>query len=82
MQETKFRRQSARMAKAFAAKYKSLRIGNGKKSGGVGIFLAEVWMEKIIYITRVSNTIMLNKVFRYHCFSCLSLCPQCRLDPL
>ena len=50
MQETKFRGQSVRMAKANAAKYNSLRIGNNKSSGRVDIFLAEVWMEKNIYI--------------------------------
>ena len=48
MQETKFRGQSVRMAKANAAKYNSLRIGNDKSSGRVDIFLAEVWMEKNI----------------------------------
>lgn len=49
MQETKFKGQSVTLAKANAAKFKSLRIGNDKSSGGVDIFLAEVWMEKIIY---------------------------------
>ena len=37
-------------------------IGNGKDLGGVGMFLAKKWVDKVINISRVSDRIIANKV--------------------
>ena len=44
-----------------AAQYKLLWIGNGK--GSVGVFLAKKWVDKVINISRVSDSMIVNNVF-------------------
>ena len=66
-----------------AAQYKLLWIGNGK--GSVGVFLAKKWAEKVINIIRVSDRMIVNKVFvQWVIISLISdltvYAPQCGLD--
>ena len=66
-----------------AAQYELLWIGNGK--GSVGIFLAKKWAEKVINIIRVSDRMIVNKVFvQWVIISLISdltvYAPQCGLD--
>ena len=44
-----------------AAQYKLLWIGNGK--GSVEIFLAKKWVDKVINISRISDRMIVNKIF-------------------
>ena len=65
-----------------AAQYELLWIGNGK--GSVGIFLAKKWVDKVINISRVSDRMIVNKVFvQGIIFSLISdltvYAPQCGL---
>ena len=65
------------------AQYKLLWIGNGK--GSVGIFLAEKWVDKVINISRVSDRMIVNKVFAQKIIISLIsdltvYAPQCGLD--
>ena len=62
--------------------YKLLWIGNGK--GSVEIFLAKKWVDKVINISRVSDRMIVNKVFFQEIiFSLISdltvYSPQCGL---
>ena len=59
--ETTLRGESVRIISEKAAQYKLLWIGNGKCS--VGIFLAKKWVDKVINISRVSDRMIVNKVF-------------------
>ena len=45
-----------------STQYKLLWIGNGKGLGGVGIFLTQKWVDKVINISRVSDRMIVNKV--------------------
>ena len=58
---TAFSGKSARIISEKAAQYKLLWIGNRK--GSVGIFLAKKWVDKVINISRVSDRMIVNKVF-------------------
>ena len=65
------------------AQYKLLWIGNGQ--GSVGIFLAEKWVDKVINISRVSDRMIVNKVFAQKIIISLIsdltvYAPQCGLD--
>ena len=65
------------------AQYKLLWIGNGK--GSVGIFLAEKWVDKVINISRISDRMIVNKVFAQKIIISLIsdltvYAPQCGLD--
>ena len=67
-----------------SAQYKLLWIGNGKGLGGVGIFLTQKWVDKVINISRVSDRMIVNKVFVQRIiFSLISdlkvYAPQCGL---
>ena len=42
------------------AQYKLLWIGNEKSLGEVRIFLAKKWVDKVIYVSRVSETMIIN----------------------
>ena len=66
-----------------AAQYKLLWIGNGK--GSVGVFLAKKWVDKVINISRVSDRMIVNKVFAQKIIISLIsdltvYAPQCGLD--
>ena len=62
VQETRWRGKSVRMVEGKQARYKIFWIGNSKGTGGVGIFLAEKWVEKVSDIKRVSDRIMIMKL--------------------
>ena len=62
VQETRWRGKSVRIVEGKQARYKIFWIGNSKGTGGVGIFLAEKWVEKVIDIKRVSDRIMIMKL--------------------
>ena len=59
--ETTLRGESVRIISEKAARYKLLWIGNGKCS--VGIFFTKKWVDKVINISRVSDRMIVNKVF-------------------
>ena len=44
-----------------AAQHKLLWIGNGK--GSVEIFLAKKWVDKVINKSRISDRMIVNKIF-------------------
>ena len=80
--QTTLRGESVRIIGEKAAQYKLLWIGNGKCS--VGIFLAKKWVDKVINISRVSDRMIVNKVFvQGIIFSLISdltvYAPQCGL---
>ena len=58
------------------AEYKLFLIGN-KGLKGVGIFLANISVDKVIDISRVTDRMIVIKIFcsRDYCFVDLSLCP-------
>ena len=41
---------------------KTLWIGNQEGNGGVGVMLAEKWIQKVIHVNRVNDSLMLLKV--------------------
>ena len=59
--ETTLRGDSVRIISEKAAQYKLLWIGNGKCS--IGIFFAKKLVDKVINISRVSDRMIVNKVF-------------------
>ena len=59
--ETTFKGESVRKISEKAAQYKLIWIGNGKSS--VGIFFAKKWIDNVINISRVSDRMIVNKVF-------------------
>ena len=59
--ETTFGGDSGRIISEKAAQYKLLWIGNGK--GSIGIFLAKKWVDKVINISRISDRMIVNKIF-------------------
>ena len=50
------------MIKGKRTRYKLFWMGNDKGTGGVSIFLAEKWVDKMIDVNRVSNRIILLKL--------------------
>ena len=64
------------------ARYKLFWIGNDKGTGGVGIFLAEKWVDKVIDVNRVSERIILLKLMVGETiFTAISVyAPQCGLS--
>ena len=62
-QETRFRGKSVRKISGKAAEYKLFWIENGKDLGGVGIFLAKEWVDKVIDVSRVSDRMIVVKVY-------------------
>ena len=80
--ETTLRGESVRIISEKAARYKLLWIGNGKCL--VGIFFTKKWVDKVINISRVSDRMIVNKVFvQGIIFSLISdltvYAPQCGL---
>ena len=62
VQEVRWRGESARLIEGKDTIYKLFWAGNDHGSNGVGIFLAEIWTEKVFDIRRVSDRIMLIKL--------------------
>ena len=62
LQETRWRGASARKISGKAATYKFLWSGNAKGTGGVGVLIAERWIDNVFEVNRVSDRIMLVKM--------------------
>ena len=61
LQEVSWRGASARLVEGKDSRFKLFWVGNDKGMGGVGILLAEKWVEAIFDIKHVSDRIMLIK---------------------
>ena len=62
VQEVRWRGASARYITGKDSRYKFFWIGNDQGTGGVGVLLAEKWVDKVYDIKRVSDRIMLIKL--------------------
>ena len=62
MQEVRWRGASARFITGQDDRYKFFWVGNNAGTGGVGILLAEKWVEKVFDVNRVSDRILLFKL--------------------
>ncbi|KAK3888624.1 hypothetical protein Pcinc_007349 [Petrolisthes cinctipes] len=70
------------MIEGKSERYKLFWIGNDKGTGGVGIFLAEKWVDKGIEVNRVSDRIIQMKLMAGETiFTAISVyAPQCGLS--
>ena len=82
LQEVRWRGASTRLAEGKDSRFKLFWVGNDKGMGGVGILLAEKWVEAISDVKHVSDRIMLIKlVVRKSIVTVLSVyAPQTSLD--
>ena len=62
MQEVRWRGASARHITGKNSRYKVFWVGNNQGTSGVGVLLAEKWVDKVYDIKRVSDRIMLIKL--------------------
>ena len=62
IQETRYRGGNCRTIKGEDTRYKLYWSGNDKGTAGVGVFVAEEWIEKVFEIQRVSDRIILVKL--------------------
>ena len=62
IQETRYRGGSCRTIKGKDTRYKLYWSGNDKGTAGVGVFVAEEWIEKVFEVQRVSDRIILVKL--------------------
>ena len=62
IQETRYRGGSYRTIKGKDTRYKLYWSGNDKGTAGVGVFVAEEWIEKVFEVQRVSDRIILVKL--------------------
>ena len=62
VQEVRWRGASARMLTGRASEYKLLWVGHHTGFGGVGIFVAEKWIEQIIDVKRIDDRLMMIKI--------------------
>ena len=62
IQETRYRGGSCRTIKGKDTRYKLYWSGNDKGTAGVGVFVAEEWIEKFFEVQRVSDRIILVKL--------------------
>ena len=62
LQEVRWRGASARMINGKDSRYKLFWVGNKEGTAGVGVLLAETWVEKVFDIKRVSDRLMLIKI--------------------
>ena len=61
VQEVRWRGASVRFVEGRRARYKLFWIGNSTGYGGVGIFIAEKWVDKVIDVKRVNDRIIVVK---------------------
>ena len=62
IQETRYGGGSCRSIKGKDTRYKLYWSGNDKGTAGVGVFVAEEWIEKVFEVQRVSDRIILVKL--------------------
>ena len=62
IQETRYHGGNCRTIKGKDTRYKLYWSGNDKGTAGVGVFVAEEWIEKVFEVQRVSNRIILVKL--------------------
>ena len=60
--ETRYRGGNCRIIKGKDTRYKLYWSGNDKGTAGVGVFVAEEWIEKVFEVQRVSDRILLVKL--------------------
>ena len=75
LQEVRWKGGSARMITGKDSKYKFFWVRNNSGTDGVGVRLAEKWIEKVINVDRISDRILVIKLLVGECcFSAVSLC--------
>ena len=62
IQETRYHGGNCRIIKGKDTRYKLYWSGNDKGTAGVGVFVAEEWIEKVFEVQRVSDRILLVKL--------------------
>ena len=62
VQETRYRGGHCRIITGKDSRYKLFWSGNSKGTAGVGVFVAEKWIEKVFKVKRVSDRIILMKI--------------------
>ena len=62
LQQVRWRGASARLVEGKDSRFKLFQAGNDKSMGGVGILLAESWVETILDVKHVSDRVMLIKL--------------------
>ena len=62
VQEIRYRGGHCRIIKGKYSRYKLFWSGNNKGTAGVGVFVAEKWIEKVFEVKRVSDLIILVKI--------------------
>ena len=67
IQVTRYRGGSCRTIKSKDTRYKLYWSGNDKGTAGVGVFVAEEWIEKVFEVQRVSYRIILVKLIVSQC---------------
>ena len=65
VQEVRWRGASARFITGKERRYKFFWVGNSVGVGGVGILLAEEWVDKVIEVVRVCDRII-NRYIMLH----------------
>ena len=61
-QETRWKGESVRMLGANGRRYKFFWQGCNKGTAGVGVFIAERWIDSIVNVVRVNERIMYVKL--------------------
>ena len=82
VQETRYRGGHCRIVMGKDSRYKLFWSGNNKGTAGVGVFVAEKWIEKVFEVKRVSDRIILVKIIVGQRVLCLLsvYAPQCGLS--
>ena len=82
VQETRYRGGHCRIITGKDSRYKLFWSGNSKGTAGVGVFVAEKWIEKVFEVKRVSDQIILVKIIVCQRVLCLRsvYAPQCGLS--
>ena len=82
VQETRYRDAHCLIIKGKDSRYKLLWSGNSKGTAGVGVFVAEKWIEKVFEVKLISDQIILVKIIVSQRVLCLLsvYAPQCGLS--